>query len=61
MALPAPSPAPRRALGTRLQLGDEAAARILKRDTGDVPATAGQLRLRPQDLVDLGIAEGITG
>src|SRR5690606_26011206 len=27
-ALPAPSPAPRRALGTRLQLGDEAAARI---------------------------------
>lgn len=28
MALPAPSPAPRRALGTRLQLGDEAAARI---------------------------------
>jgi len=39
----------------------EAAARILKRNPGDVPATAGQLRLSPQDLVDLGIAEGITG
>ncbi|MBB3049107.1 acetyl-CoA carboxylase carboxyl transferase subunit beta [Prauserella isguenensis] len=38
----------------------EAAARILKRDADDVPATADQLRLRPQDLVDLGIATGIT-
>ncbi|GAA1207560.1 carboxyl transferase domain-containing protein [Prauserella alba] len=37
----------------------EAAARILKLGTGDVPATADRLRLRPQDLVDLGIARGI--
>ncbi|OLT47676.1 acetyl-CoA carboxylase [Saccharomonospora sp. CUA-673] len=37
----------------------EAAAQILKRDAGDVPATADQLRLRPQDVVDLGIARGI--
>ncbi|MCR3719784.1 MULTISPECIES: carboxyl transferase domain-containing protein [Prauserella salsuginis group] len=37
----------------------EAAARILKRDADDVPETADQLRLRPQDLVDLGIARGI--
>lgn len=39
----------------------EAAARILKLDTDTdaVPATADQLRLRPQDLVDLGIARGI--
>lgn len=37
----------------------EAAAKILKRGTDEVPATANQLRLRPQDLVELGIAEGI--
>lgn len=37
----------------------EAAARILKREADDVPATAAQLRLRPQDLVDLGLARGI--
>jgi acetyl-CoA carboxylase beta subunit len=39
----------------------EAAARILKRDAAEVPATAEQLRLRPQDLVDLGVANGIVG
>ncbi|MDQ0377492.1 carboxyl transferase domain-containing protein [Amycolatopsis thermophila] len=37
----------------------EAAASILKRPPEEVPATANQLRLRPQDLVDLGIARGI--
>lgn len=34
----------------------EAAAAILKRDADEVPETAGQLRLRPQDLVELGVA-----
>ncbi|PXY38005.1 carboxyl transferase domain-containing protein [Prauserella flavalba] len=37
----------------------EAAARILKRAEAEVPTTADQLRLRPQDLVELGIARGI--
>ncbi|WP_020668370.1 carboxyl transferase domain-containing protein [Amycolatopsis nigrescens] len=37
----------------------EAAAAILKRDSTEVPATANQLRLRPQDLVDLGVATAI--
>jgi acetyl-CoA carboxylase carboxyl transferase subunit beta len=37
----------------------EAAARILKRGDEEVPATADQLRLRPQDLVELGVASGI--
>lgn len=37
----------------------EAAASILKRDPGEVPATADQLRLRPTDVVALGVAEGI--
>jgi acetyl-CoA carboxylase carboxyl transferase subunit beta len=37
----------------------EAAAAILKRGPEEVPATANQLRLRPQDLVELAIAEGI--
>lgn len=37
----------------------EAAARILKRPPEDVPLTADQLRLRPQDLVELGIANGV--
>ncbi|MQA62514.1 MAG: acetyl-CoA carboxylase [Actinophytocola sp.] len=40
-------------------IGPEAAAAILKRDRNQVPAIAGQLRLRPQDLVELGVAEGI--
>ncbi|RBM24206.1 acetyl-CoA carboxylase [Prauserella sp. PE36] len=39
----------------------EAAARILKRAEPEVPTTADQLRLRPQDLVELGIARGIVG
>ncbi|WP_158850334.1 carboxyl transferase domain-containing protein [Saccharothrix deserti] len=39
--------------------GPEAAAAILKRDDDDVPAIAGQLRLRPQDVVELGIANGV--
>ncbi|SFQ25684.1 acetyl-CoA carboxylase carboxyl transferase subunit beta [Amycolatopsis arida] len=37
----------------------EAAAAILKRPPEQVPAVADQLRLRPQDLVDLDIARGI--
>ncbi|WP_435155686.1 carboxyl transferase domain-containing protein [Amycolatopsis sacchari] len=37
----------------------EAAAAILKRPPEEVPATADQLRLRPQDLVALGLAQGI--
>ncbi|WP_216211208.1 carboxyl transferase domain-containing protein [Amycolatopsis aidingensis] len=40
-------------------ISPEAAVSILKRATSEVPATADQLRLRPQDLVDLGIARGI--
>ncbi|MDT0308711.1 carboxyl transferase domain-containing protein [Streptomyces sp. DSM 44917] len=37
----------------------ELAVSILKRGPEQVPATAEQLRLRPQDLVDLGVARGI--
>ncbi|MBN6036404.1 carboxyl transferase domain-containing protein [Amycolatopsis sp. 195334CR] len=37
----------------------EAAASILKRDPSEVPETANQLRLRPQDVVELGVAQGI--
>ncbi|QRP45333.1 carboxyl transferase domain-containing protein [Amycolatopsis sp. FDAARGOS 1241] len=37
----------------------EAAAAILKRPLAQVPATADELRLRPQDLVALGLARGI--
>ncbi|MEW2499318.1 carboxyl transferase domain-containing protein [Amycolatopsis sp. CA-161197] len=37
----------------------EAAAAILKRPMTEIPATADQLRLRPQDLVELGLARGI--
>ncbi|NIH85621.1 carboxyl transferase domain-containing protein [Amycolatopsis granulosa] len=39
----------------------EAATSILKRPSEEVPATANQLRLRPQDLVELGVARGIVG
>ncbi|PXY32237.1 carboxyl transferase domain-containing protein [Prauserella muralis] len=39
----------------------EAAASILKRADEEVPETADRLRLRPQDLVGLGIARGIVG
>ncbi|WP_158881183.1 carboxyl transferase domain-containing protein [Amycolatopsis anabasis] len=37
----------------------EATAAILKRDAAEVPSIANQLRLRPQDVVELGVAEGI--
>jgi acetyl-CoA carboxylase carboxyl transferase subunit beta len=37
----------------------ELAAAILKRDASGVPETANQLRVRPQDLVDLGVVGGI--
>lgn len=37
----------------------EAAAAILKRPPGEIPQVANQLRLRPQDLVTLGLANGI--
>ncbi|MET3983660.1 carboxyl transferase domain-containing protein [Streptomyces sp. PvR034] len=40
-------------------IAPELAAAILKRPAGQAPATADQLRLRPQDLVDLGVARGI--
>ncbi|MER5730053.1 carboxyl transferase domain-containing protein [Streptomyces sp. NPDC002138] len=40
-------------------IAPELAAAILKRPADQAPATADQLRLRPQDLVDLGVARGI--
>ncbi|MDX8029213.1 carboxyl transferase domain-containing protein [Lentzea sp. BCCO 10_0856] len=40
-------------------ISPELAAAILKRDPSQVRATADQLRLRPQDLVELGIAAGV--
>jgi acetyl-CoA carboxylase beta subunit len=40
-------------------IAPEAAAAILKRGPADAPTIAGQLRLRPQDLVELGIVRGI--
>lgn len=40
-------------------IAPELAASILKRPTTEAPATADELHLRPQDLVDLGIARGI--
>ncbi|MBD0747174.1 carboxyl transferase domain-containing protein [Streptomyces sp. CBMA152] len=40
-------------------IAPELAAAILKRGPGDVRATADQLRIRPQDLVELGIAQGV--
>ncbi|WP_299530423.1 carboxyl transferase domain-containing protein [uncultured Streptomyces sp.] len=42
-------------------IAPEAAAAILKRGPDEVRATADQLRLRPQDLVELGIARSIVG
>ncbi|MFF5444771.1 carboxyl transferase domain-containing protein [Streptomyces sp. NPDC012888] len=42
-------------------IAPELAAAILKRPAEQAPATADQLRLRPQDLVDLGVARGIVG
>ncbi|WP_406168650.1 carboxyl transferase domain-containing protein [Streptomyces sp. NBC_00996] len=41
-------------------IAPELAAAILKRTPGEVEATAGQLRIRPQDLLDLGVIRGIT-
>ncbi|MFF7181341.1 carboxyl transferase domain-containing protein [Streptomyces sp. NPDC008121] len=40
-------------------IAPELAAAILKRPPDRTPATADQLRLRPQDLVDLGVVRGI--
>ena len=40
-------------------IAPELAAAILKRPPGEVPATADELWLRPQDVVRLGIARGI--
>lgn len=41
-------------------IAPESAAAILKRPADEVRATAGHLRLRPQDLLDLGVIRGIT-
>ncbi|TLQ46139.1 carboxyl transferase domain-containing protein [Streptomyces marianii] len=40
-------------------IAPELAAAILKRDPSATPATADQLRLRPRDLVELGLVRGI--
>ncbi|MFD8979660.1 carboxyl transferase domain-containing protein [Streptomyces sp. NPDC059564] len=40
-------------------IAPELAAAILKRPAEEAPATADQLRIRPQDLVDLGVARGV--
>ncbi|MFI8516865.1 carboxyl transferase domain-containing protein [Streptomyces sp. NPDC085481] len=40
-------------------IAPELAAQILKRTRDQVPETAGQLRLRPQDLVSLGVVRGV--
>ncbi|MFD4527442.1 carboxyl transferase domain-containing protein [Streptomyces sp. NPDC058470] len=40
-------------------IAPELAAAILKRPAGEVRATADQLRIRPQDLLDLGVIRGI--
>lgn len=42
-------------------IAPELAAQILKRPPDRVPETADQLRLRPQDLVELGVVRGIVG
>ncbi|MDJ0462958.1 carboxyl transferase domain-containing protein [Streptomyces sp. H27-C3] len=42
-------------------IAPEAAAAILKRPADAVRDTADQLRLRPQDLVELGVARGVVG
>ncbi|MEY2244281.1 carboxyl transferase domain-containing protein [Streptomyces sp. BF23-18] len=41
-------------------IAPESAAAILKRPAAEVRATAAQLRLRPQDLLDLGVIRGIS-
>jgi acetyl-CoA carboxylase carboxyl transferase subunit beta len=40
-------------------IAPELAAAILKRPPREVEATAGQLRIRPQDLVELGVVRGV--
>ena len=40
-------------------IAPELAAAILKRDPAQVPALAGQLRLRPEELLELGVVRGI--
>ncbi|MFE2141996.1 carboxyl transferase domain-containing protein [Streptomyces sp. NPDC059456] len=40
-------------------IAPELAAAILKRPASEAPATADQLRIRPQDLVALGVARGV--
>ncbi|WP_344406736.1 carboxyl transferase domain-containing protein [Streptomyces longisporus] len=42
-------------------IAPEPAAAILKRPAEEVEATADQLRIRPQDLVELGVIRGIVG
>ncbi|MFI6468969.1 carboxyl transferase domain-containing protein [Streptomyces sp. NPDC050516] len=42
-------------------IAPELAAAILKRPESEVRSTASQLRLRPQDLVELGVARGVLG
>ncbi|MFD4029145.1 carboxyl transferase domain-containing protein [Streptomyces sp. NPDC058637] len=42
-------------------IAPELAAAILKRGPEEVRATADQLRIRPQDLVDLGVARSVVG
>lgn len=42
-------------------IAPELAAAILKRGPAEVRATADQLRIRPQDLVDLGVARSVVG
>lgn len=42
-------------------IAPELAAAILKRTPEEAEATAGQLRIRPQDLVELGVIRGIAG
>ncbi|MET8243096.1 carboxyl transferase domain-containing protein [Streptomyces sp. NPDC005202] len=41
-------------------IAPELAAAILKRPPDQAPATADQLRIRPQDLVELGVIRGVT-
>ncbi|MEU9176650.1 carboxyl transferase domain-containing protein [Streptomyces sp. NPDC048550] len=42
-------------------IAPELAAAILKRPPSEAPSTADQLRIRPQDLVALGVARGVVG
>jgi acyl-CoA carboxylase subunit beta len=42
-------------------IAPHAAAAILKRDEADVPTLAAQLRLRPQDLLEDRLVNGIAG